>query len=163
MAGFCSAPSSVGWRRRKCRLSVCPGTQHRTGHWRAWNSRSLSGVSCRWENKASTNYLFGYQLFSFNVLYVLTLNQTCISVVELKHFIWEYFSNLLWGHSHNKCQKFLISWWPCLVLIYLCRMPQSSVYSPYHSNAFFPRFLKKESQYSFCRNSWWSFGNKFIL
>ena len=40
-----------------------------------------------------------------------------------------------------------------LALMYLCSIPQSSLYSPYHSKAALPRFLKNESQYSFCRNS----------
>ena len=46
---------------------------------------------------------------------------------------------------------------------YLCKIPHNSLYSPYHSKALLPRFLKKLSQYSFWRNSWWFFGNKLIF
>ena len=49
-------------------------------------------------------------------------------------------------HSNQACLHYL-------ALMYLCSIPQSSLYSPYHSKAALPRFLKNESQYSFCRNS----------
>lgn len=164
-------------------MSPCPKQQKSSHPGRSSLLRPFEGISCR-------NVDF-YWLPAF-VLLLPEICRYLLCPCNDKGVIF-YRQSLLWRQSHLKPMSYMSMLsleFPqptiktlSFTFMYLCSWSHNSGYSPYlrttderfnrnnskfklshyHSNAFFPRFLKKVSQYSVWPNSWLVFGRRFIM